>query len=388
MKKVIPLTIKWFRLIVVMLAVLPVMFHGCSNKEVTSMVSQNTESEKQPKPETRPSILAKYPNFATDWWPSLSRKPDSWYGSAEGIRIAKNILSWQDKATGGWPLLNTTREMYTGDPNQAGPWGVKGALIGSTVNEIRFLARAYKNTGDDRYKTALIEGIHFILTAQYPSGGWPHVFPIPETGYHRNATLNDDEMSDLMGLLDEVATFDDFDFLDDELRNTAGTAFDSGIDFILKSQIVAHGQLTAWCQQHDPVTYKPRPARAFEPAAITGGESAGILILLMSIKDPSPDVVKAIEAGVAWYRRSQINGLEYVRGGGDSHVRENPDAPPIWARFYEIETNKPIFAGRDGVIKYSLDEIEQERRGGYAWYTYNGTKVFQEYEKWKADYSK
>jgi hypothetical protein len=30
-------------------------------------------------------------------------------------------------------------------------------------------------------------------------------------------------------------------------------------------------------------------------------------------------------------------------------------APPIWARFYEIETMKPIFIGRDSIIKYDCD---------------------------------
>jgi len=188
-------------------------------------------------------------------------------------------------------------------------------------------------------------------------------------------------------LLDEVATTDDFDFLDAGFRNSAGAAFDRGLGFILKSQIVVNGQLTAWCQQHDEVTYEPRAARAFEPVAITGGESASVLLLLMAIENPSPEIVQSIEAGVEWYRRSQINGFEYVRGNGDSMIRENPDAPPLWARFYEIETNRPIFAGRDGVIKYSLSEIEKERRGGYAWYTYSGTKVLQEYDKWKAHHS-
>jgi PelA/Pel-15E family pectate lyase len=385
MKNIIPLT-RWLCLMTFMLSVLPVL-SGCSEMKTVTMSPQQAEPAEQAGSATETSYLPKYPNFPTAWWPGISHKPDSWYCSEEGIRIAENILSWQDKATGGWPLMNTTREMNTGDPNQAGPWGVKGALVGSTINEIRFLARAFQNTGDKRYKTALIDGIHFILNAQYPSGGWPHVYPVPAGSYHRYATYNDDEMSDLMGLLDEVATIDDFNFLDVDFRNTAARAFDNGVDFILKSQIVVNGQLTAWCQQHDEVTYEPRPARAFEPAAITGGESAGVLILLMSIEDPSPGVVSAVEAGVLWYRQSQIDGLEYVRESGDSYILENPDAPPLWARFYEIETNRPIFAGRDGVIKYNLVEIEQERRAGYMWYTHNGTWVFRVYDIWKAAHS-
>ena len=43
-------------------------------------------------------------------------------------------------------------------------------------------------------------------------------------------------------------------------------------------------------------------------------------------------------------------------------------AKPIWARYYEIGTNKPFFSDRDGVKKYTIAEIGYERRNGYAWY--------------------
>jgi hypothetical protein len=37
------------------------------------------------------------------------------------------------------------------------------------------------------------------------------------------------------------------------------------------------------------------------------------------------------------------------------------------AAVYEIGTNKPMFLGRDGIVKYELDAIEHERRTGYNW---------------------
>ncbi len=40
---------------------------------------------------------------------------------------------------------------------------------------------------------------------------------------------------------------------------------------------------------------------------------------------------------------------------------------PVWARFYEHRTNRPIYSGRDGIIRYRLAEIEIERRTGYSW---------------------
>jgi PelA/Pel-15E family pectate lyase len=63
-------------------------------------------------------------------------------------------------------------------------------------------------------------------------------------------------------------------------------------------------------------------------------------------------------------------------------------AKPMWARFYEIGTNKPIFSGRDGVKKYSLAEIEYERRNGYAWLGYWPEELLaKEHPAWKARHS-
>jgi len=330
------------------------------------------------------SANARYrnPNMPTRWWESISTKPDSWYRSAEGLGMAENILSWQDNGT-GWPLMNTTRERFTGDSSRAGPWGTKAALIKATVNEIRFMARAYRATKDERFRSAMIGGLTFILDAQHPSGGWPHSYPLRMDDYSHYATFNDDEMADLMALLQEVISAPEFAPVGADNKTRAKTAFDRGVEFILKSQVVANGRLTVWCQQHDEMTYAPRPARAFEPAALSGAESAGVLELLMSIRKPSPQVVKAIEAGVQWYRETKIEGLEVVRKDGDCLVRSNPTAPTLWARFYEIGANRPIFAGRDGAIKYSLAEVEKERRGGYAWYSTSGTRVFARHESWK-----
>ncbi len=52
----------------------------------------------------------------------------------------------------------------------------------------------------------------------------------------------------------------------------------------------------------------------------------------------------------------------------DVEVVKDPNAPPQWARFYEIESNRPFFANRDGRKVDSLAEVALERRSGYAWY--------------------
>ncbi|MCB0535356.1 MAG: pectate lyase [Saprospiraceae bacterium] len=317
------------------------------------------------------------------WWKQdISKKPYTWYRSEEGREMAENILSWQDNGA-GWPLMNTVREPYTGDASRIGPWGKKAALVKSTVNELRFLARGFAATQDERYRTALLGGLNFILDAQMDGGGWPQTYPEPKSSYSHYATYNDDVIPDLMTFLTEVLSASDFECIGAENRKRVQAATEKGLDFILKTQIQVDGKRTAWAQQYDPETLEPKPARAFEPAAISGGESATVLHFLMSIRKPSPEVQQAVEAGVQWYRDVQINGLELVRTDKDASVQSNPSAPPLWARYYEIETNTPIFAGRDGIIKHSLAEIEQERRRGYAWYNTGGTGVFERYKTWK-----
>ena len=69
-------------------------------------------------------------------------------------------------------------------------------------------------------------------------------------------------------------------------------------------------------------------------------------------------------------------------GSRDRVVVDDPNSI-IWGRFYDLENGKPFFSGRDGVKKWSLAEIERERRTGYAWYGNWGKPVADEYAKWK-----
>jgi len=66
---------------------------------------------------------------------------------------------------------------------------------------------------------------------------------------------------------------------------------------------------------------------------------------------------------------------------------KDPSAPPLWARFYDIETGRPFFCGRDGVKKSTFAEIERERRNGYAWYGNWGERLAKDYAAWQIRWS-
>ncbi len=320
---------------------------------------------------------------AANSWNTYRQKSDDWYRSSEGKQITENILSWQSVA-GSWPKnTDTTTKPFTGVPGK-----LHGTFDnGATTGELRFLARAFRANQDARCQRAFLKGLDHILQAQYPTGGWPQFYP-PSTQYHRHITFNDGSMVRLMEFLREVATLPDYGFVDANRRRAAQTSFDRGVQCILKCQIVVSGRLTVWCAQHDELDYRPRSGRSYELVSLSGAESAGILRLLMSLDKPSPEVQRAVQAGASWFKSAKLTGIRQIKLDGNKVIVPDPKAPPLWARFYEIETNRPIFSGRDGVKQYDLKEIEAERRNGYSWYGEWGRGVAEDYAKWRDQWLK
>jgi PelA/Pel-15E family pectate lyase len=280
-------------------------------------------------------------------------------------------------------LAQTKADDYLKTQLPTGAWAKEAAAglstidNGATYTQLESLAKAHIATGDPRYAAAFRRGFEYLLKAQYPNGGWPQFYPLRH-GYWDHITYNDDAMIGVMKLLRT-----DYPFLTPDERARAARAVEKGIDIILKTQIVQNGKLTAWCAQHDERTLAPAKARSYEFPSLSGSESVGIVEFLMGIEKPSPEIVRAVKAAVAWFESVQIRGIKVVRRDGDRVVVEDPAAPPLWARFYELDTNRPFFCGRDGIVKYKLSEIEHERRNGYSWYTERPAKLLRElYPKW------
>jgi pectate lyase len=335
--------------------------------------------------------LAPSPGWTASGPLKYLRKPDEWFKSDEARRVAANILSYQSDL-GGWPKnIDTTAMAYSGDRKKLRPTFDNDA----TTDELRFLARMTTATKDDRYQKSFDRGLDYILKAQYPTGGWPQHYP-PGKQYHRHITFNDHAMVRLLEFLREVATAERYTFVDGKRRKEAKDAFARGIDCILACQIKVDGKLTAWCAQHDEKDYRPRPGRTYELVSISGGESVNVVRLLMSLNEPSPAVVRAIESAVAWFEAVKIKGIrvdvrkdDRAPRGRNRVVVKDARAAPMWARFYEIGTNRAIFSDRDGVKKYDLADIGFERRNGYAWLGYWPQRLLdREYPAWKQKQAK
>lgn len=308
---------------------------------------------------------------------NLTKHPDAWFNSDEGRQVMENILSWQSEH-GDWPKnKDTTTAMYAGERSK-----LQGTFDnGATTGELRVLARAFRVTGDRKYEQAFHAGFDHILKAQYSNGGWPQYFPLRK-GYYTHITFNDNCMIRLMEFLEDAVVENDFEFLDKDRREAAKNAIDRGIDCIVQCQVVINGTPTVWCAQHDEVTLAAANARSYELASLSGAESAGILKYLMSLKEPTPNVIKSVNAGVAWFTTSKIEGFRHNKTKGEPVLTKDPAARPLWSRFYEIESNRPFFCDRDGIVKYNIEEIGEERRYGYTWYGNWGESLASAYDKW------
>ena len=368
------------------------------------------------------------------------------YTSDEAKHIGDVILSFQTPG-GGWSknldMSGETRQrgqLYAtanlspveGDADDFDKphdpaWHYISTLDNDATNtELHFLAElsaALPGHEGDKYRAAALRGFEYLLHSQYPNGGWPQVWPL-EGGYHDAITYNDDAVTESAEVLarvaaagrvtdepdavdpemvamlkkmgrtvpEEHAVVEDYSFVPAALRVRAKAAVAKALECILATQLRVPAEdgkgtvLTVWAQQNDPLTLEAESARNYERPSLSSGESASVMIYLMSIEHPSPAVVRSIEAAAAWFEAHKIMGYTFSGGRGTPGGRAlhaTPGAGPIWARYYSLTTQKPIFGDRDKSIHDDVMELSLERRNGYGWYGGAPKGALEAYVEWK-----
>ncbi|KAK0359815.1 hypothetical protein LTR94_029769, partial [Friedmanniomyces endolithicus] len=126
-------------------------------------------------------------------------RPDAWYATQEARATADAVVSFQTPA-GGWSknqdrriarlpgqrFSNDAETMEQNPANFDAPadrfWTFVGTLDNeATWSEMRFLAKvAAHEPGPqgDAWRASIIKGVHYLLNAQYPNGGWPQIWPL------------------------------------------------------------------------------------------------------------------------------------------------------------------------------------------------------------------
>jgi len=198
---------------------------------------------------------------------------------------------------------------------------------------------------------ATMYGLNALLKAQYPNGGWPQRFdsapdpkdyPVikanypdswprefPKEKYLDYYTFNDNLIEDLVGVM-----FLAHHVYQDERYQRA--ALKAG-DFIILAQMPE--PQPAWAQQYNS-QMQPAWARKFEPPAVTGGESQGIIKTLMQIYIYTGDkkYLKPIPPALAYLKKSELPGGKL-------------------ARFYELKTNRPLYFTKKYELTYQDNDL-------------------------------
>ncbi|HEX4343290.1 MAG TPA: pectate lyase [Verrucomicrobiae bacterium] len=330
----------------------------------------------------------------------------AWYAGTEARHIADVTVSFQTPA-GGWSkhinLAGHERvpgERFTSDegsryltngdldiPHEAN-WNYVGTFDNdATYTQLVFLAKVIAALPADasvKYRTSFLSGLKYIFDAQYPNGGWPQVWPL-EGGYHDAITFNDDAMLHALELLNDiVAETNTYAFVPQKSRELAAASFKRGLQCTLAAQIKVKGRRTVWCQQNDALTLAPTSARNYEMPSASAGESATMMLFLMKIPNPSKDVAAAVNGAAAWFKKTAIYGYAFKFTTLDGRqLVSSPGSGPIWARYYDIGTDRPIFGDRDKTIHDQVREISAERRKGYSWYGDGPKRALEHYETWR-----
>lgn len=320
------------------------------------------------------------------------------YKVTDITQVADNILLFQ-KNNGGWPknydvlavLSNAQKDSVSTAKNVTNTTYDNG----SVYTQISCLANVYTEMHIDKYKQGALKGLQYVLDSQYKNGGFPQYYPL-ESNYSRCITFNDGVFEGIIEMLhDIISSKPEYAFVEGKMKEKITAAYNKGLDCILKTQINDAGKPTAWCQQYDEVKLTPAWARKFEPPSICNGESSDLVLFLMSLDQPAKTIIDAVQNAVTWLEVSKIYNTRVKTIPADRLVTpfrvsvtdrvvvNDPAAPPIWTRYYELKTHRPLFSDRESHYLYSLAEVPRERRDGYGWYTYNPQKVLDHYHEWQ-----
>lgn len=338
---------------------------------------------------------------------ALPQRDSSWYSSAEARHVADIILSFQTPA-GGWSRnLNMTHT-----PRQRGQtyapvllanapgldefdsaldpgWAYVGTLDGdATTSQIRFLARVQdglSGPAGDRYRAGALHGLHYLLQAQLPNGGWPEVWPL-SGGYHDAITFRDNTFLQIAAVL--VASGlgqQEFRFVPANLRDESAAAMRHALDCLLAAQVVLNGRRTVWAQQQDALTLAPVAGKSFEPAALSAAESADLLLFLMALPRPSTQVADAIRDGVAWLEKGGEElslGEVYPSTRALGSLVSQSSSGRLWAHFYSLSTQTPVFSDANRTLYNNFEALSRDLQRNHSWYTGRPESAIEAYRAW------
>jgi PelA/Pel-15E family pectate lyase len=90
---------------------------------------------------------------------------------------------------------------------------------------------------------------------------------------------------------------------------------------------------------------------------------------------------------VRWLEAHKITDLRKTTNaeGKTDYVKDPASTDVLWARFYDVETAEPLFAGaQDGVIYHTFHEMAEHNKVAYDYFTTKPQDIVtKEMARWK-----
>lgn len=257
---------------------------------------------------------------------------------------------------------------------------------------VKLMTLSLKNDFDENTLFYLKKNINYLIMMQYPNGGIPQYYPL-QGGYFNNICMNDGAYLNYLKILAYYIDNLPKNFLDNSILNDLINCQKKAFDLLKQLQIKINNIPTIWAMQYDPITLEPTQARTFEPACLGSLESCQILIYLKEINFTynnyyDAELKQVYNYGLNWFITNSINNLIQTISYDDSntqvslYVYKNESNVPckLWARMCDLETSKPIYIDRQGIIYNDINLLDNERKLGYTWLGNWGEYLF-EYNK-------
>jgi len=261
-----------------------------------------------------------------------------------------NALIWGQHPSGGWHYfidfdMTGVEQWYEDVAEKCWGWEEYYHYYGNCTFDdnvssgaAEFLLDLYMITLKPQYRVPLLKALDFILESQYPNGGWPQRYPLsneyPHDGhedYTPYYTFNDGVVTNNIHLLLEA-----YEKLG---RETYREAAHRGMDFIMIAQYINKDPVfqAGWSAQHD-MSLKPAAARSYEPASISPGYTVQCIrdLEMFYMMTGNRKYLTVIPEAITWLEKSYLP---------DDHKMNDR---VTHATFYELETNKPLYAHREG----------------------------------------
>lgn len=266
--------------------------------------------------------------------------------------------------SGGWSQV-----IYFEDANnkrmgkyrvrQGGDWNKSSLDDDQTQAALRFLIEidVALNQEDQELHEGVLYGLNALLGAQFKNGGFPQVWSQAASdqtvvkasyptydwksegrlkNYWDYYTLNDGLASDVVEVLISAHKA----YGDEKYK----TALKRLGDFLLLAQMPE--PQPGWCQQYN-YAMQPIWARKFEPAAIAGHESQDAMFALLRIAEVTGDLryLEPLPRAINYFRNKCLLA--------DGQL----------ARFYELQSNRPLFMNRSYELTYDDSDVPKH----YGW---------------------